>query len=183
MSRVGNKPVEIPTGVQVNLDVHKMVITGPKGTLQTQLRPEIKIIIDDSKLIVSRKLNDKFSRSLHGLYRAKIANMIKGVTEGWSKNLEMVGVGYRASTGEGSLSLQVGFSHPVVLKAPEGVGFNVVDNTKITVSGIDKILVGQIAANIRAIRPPEVYKGKGIRYQGEYVRRKPGKAGKILGVK
>lgn len=180
MSRVGNAPIIIPAGVEVSLEAQTIEINGPKGKLGITFRPEIKIEQKDNMLIVSRKGEDKQIKSLHGLYRAEVANMIKGVTEGWSRDLEMVGVGYRASGGEDSISLQVGFSHPVTVKAPEGVSFAVEENTKIKVSGIDKKLVGQIAANIRSIKPPEVYKGKGIRFAGEVVKRKPGKAGKAL---
>lgn len=184
MSRVGNAPISIPSGVEVLIEPHMVVVKGSKGELSTQTRPEIKFEVSEGILKVSRKKEDRISRSLHGLYRAKIANMVKGVSEGWIKNLEMIGVGYRAQGMGDTLTLSVGFSHPVIMKAPEGIQFAVVDNTKISVSGIDKILVGQIAANIRAIKPPEVYKGKGIRYTGEYVRRKAGKAGKaVVGAK
>jgi len=178
MSRIGNAPVQIPSGVEVVIEPHTVVVKGPKGELSTETRPEVKIELAEGVLKVIRKKDDRTSRSLHGLYRAKIANMVKGVTEGWSRNLEMVGVGYRAQGGGDTLTLSVGFSHPVTVSAPEGIQFAVSDNTKIVVSGIDKILVGQIAANIRAIKEPEVYKGKGIRYGGEYIRRKAGKAGK-----
>lgn len=181
MSRVGDAPIVIPAGVEVSISDGKIEVKGAKGTLSTDFRSEIKVEQKENQLIVSRKKNDKVSRSLHGLYRALIANMVKGVSEGWTRNLEMVGVGYRAQGGGDTLTLSVGFSHPVVMKAPEGITFGVTENTKLSVSGIDKILVGQVAANIRAVKPPEVYKGKGIRYAGEYVRRKAGKAGKAGG--
>lgn len=183
MSRVGNAPIVLPQGVQVNIDGQRVEVTGPKGQLETITRPEVKLEVKDGNLVVSRQKDDRISRSLHGLYRSSIANMVKGVTEGWEKKLEMVGVGYRAAGGGNSLTLSVGFSHPVTIDAPEGITFAISENTKIAVSGIDKILVGQVAANVRAIKPPEVYKGKGIRYAGEYVRRKPGKAGKTVGAK
>ncbi len=178
MSRVGNAPITIPTGVEISLSEGSVEVKGPKGALSTDFRKEVKMEIKDGILVVSRKKDDKTSRALHGLYRSLVANMVKGVTEGWSRNLEMVGVGYRAQGGGDTMTLSVGFSHPVTIKAPEGITFEVADNTKLSVSGIDKILVGQIAANIRAVKPPEVYKGKGIRFAGEYVRRKAGKAGK-----
>ncbi len=181
MSRIGNAPIIIPAGVEVLVDRAMVTVKGPKGELTTDFRSEITIKVEDNQILVSRKKEDKVSKSLHGLYRAKIANMVTGVMTGWTKNLEMVGVGYRAQGGGDALTLSVGFSHPVNIKAPENISFAVSENTKISVSGIDKILVGQIAANVRAVKPPEVYKGKGIRYAGEYVRRKAGKAGKAAG--
>ncbi len=182
MSRVGNNPINIPAGVNVVIDAGQVVVNGPKGELKLQVRPEITVEKEEDKLIIKRKKEDQLSKALHGLTRSLIFNMVMGVTEGWSRNLEMVGVGYRAQGGADTLNLSVGFSHPVTVKAPEGIIFAVADNTKITVTGIDKNLVGQVAANIRKIKPPEVYKGKGIRFAGEYVRRKPGKAGKAVGV-
>lgn len=178
MSRVGQNPVVIPQGVNIEIQGNHVAVNGPKGKLEMDLLSEVKVVIAEGKLIVSRKREDKFSKSAHGLTRALINNMVLGVTEGWKKDLEMVGVGYRAQGGGDALTLNVGFSHPVSIKAPEGITFAVSDNTKISVSGIDKTLVGQIAANIRAVKPPEVYKGKGIRMSGEYVRRKAGKAAK-----
>lgn len=157
------------------------MVNGPKGKLELEILPEVNVEVTEGQVVVKRKRDDKFSKSAHGLTRALINNMVKGVSDGWTRNLEMVGVGYRAQGGGDTLTLNVGFSHPVVVKAPEGITFAVSDNTKISVSGIDKTLVGQIAANLRAVKPPEVYKGKGIRYVGEYVRRKPGKAGKAVG--
>lgn len=183
MSRVGNNPIEIPGGVQVNLEGPNILVQGPKGNLQIEILPQVKVELEEGRLVVKRKRNDRFSRSAHGLTRSLINNMVKGVAEGWERKLEMVGVGYRAQGGGDTLTLSVGFSHPVVVKAPEGISFAVADNTKITVAGIDKTLVGQVAANIRGIKPPEVYKGKGIRFVGEYVRRKAGKAGKAVGGK
>lgn len=178
MSRIGDNPVAIPAGVEVSIDKDLLTVKGPKGQLDLTLLSQIKIETEDSKMVVKRKRNDKFSRSAHGLTRSLINNMVKGVTDGWTKGLELVGVGYRAQGGGETLTLNVGYSHPVTVKAPNGVTFTVTDNTKISVSGIDRALVGQVAANVRAIRPPEVYKGKGIRYEGEYIRRKAGKAGK-----
>ncbi len=180
MSRVGNAPVQIPSGVEVLITRADLLVKGPKGELKLLLRPEVKAEVKDNQVIVKRKNDEKLSKSLHGLTRALINNMVKGVTEGWIKNLEMVGVGYRAQGGGENLTLNVGFSHPVEIKAPAGITLSVAENTKISVSGIDRELVGQIAANIRAVKPPEVYQGKGIRYQGEYVRKKPGKAGKAV---
>lgn len=181
MSRVGSSPVVIPSGVNIQTEGAKVIVNGPKGNLTLEVRPEVTIETESDKLTVKRKRNDRLSRSVHGLYRSLINNMVLGVTQGWTKNLELVGVGYRASGGGETLNLSVGYSHPVAIKAPEGVSFTVTDNTKIAISGIDKHLVGQVAANVRAIRPPEVYKGKGIRYAGERVRRKAGKAGKAGG--
>ncbi len=181
MSRIGNAPIDIPNGVTVTISGNKASVSGPKGVLEMPFRDEVKVEQVGNQIIVKRKKEDKTSKSLHGLYRSNLFNMVKGVTEGWTRNLEMVGVGYRVQGSGDTLTLSVGFSHPVTVKAPEGINFAVSDNTKISVMGIDKILVGQIAANIRDIRPPEVYKGKGIRYAGEQVRRKPGKAGKAVG--
>lgn len=183
MSRVGDAQIIIPAGVEANVEGNTVRVSGSKGKLEVTLRPEIKAEVVEGKLMIKRKRNDRISRSLHGLSRSLVSNMVIGVSEGWSKGLELVGVGYRAQGGGDTLTLSVGYSHPITLKAPNGINFAVTDNTKITISGIDKHLVGQVAANIRAIKPPEVYKGKGIRYVGEYVRRKAGKAGKAVGGK
>lgn len=183
MSRVGSNPIVIPSGVQVQLEGASVQVSGPKGNLQLVLLPQVKVEQKESNLVVSRVDEERFSRSAHGLFRSLINNMVLGVSAGWEKKLEMVGVGYRAQGGGDTVTLSVGFSHPVVIKAPEGVSFSVSDNTKISVSGIDKTLVGQVAADIRQVKPPEVYKGKGIRYAGEYVRKKAGKAGKAAGGK
>lgn len=180
MSRIGNAVIQIPQGVEILESGEDVVVKGPKGELKLTLQPEVSMEVKDGKIIVKRKKDDKLSRSLHGLTRALINNMVKGVTEGWSKNLEMVGVGYRAQGSGDNITLNVGFSHQVNIKAPVGVTLGVLENTKISVTGIDKELVGQVAANIRAVKPPEVYQGKGIRYSGEYVRKKPGKAGKAV---
>lgn len=178
MSRIGNNPVAIPSNVEILIERELITVKGPKGQLELALLPQVKVEIEDNEIVIKRKKEDKFSRSAHGLTRSLINNMVQGVTEGWTKNLELVGVGYRAQGGGETLTLNVGYSHPVAVKAPFGVTFAVADNTKVSVSGIDRALVGQVAANIRAVRPPEVYKGKGIRYTGEYIRRKAGKAGK-----
>lgn len=181
MSRIGNNPVILPDGVTAQVDGSNLLVTGPKGQLQLKIHPAVKAEVADAQVVVKRKKDDRLSRSIHGLMRSLIANMVGGVSQGWSQGLELVGVGYRAQGGGDNLTLTVGFSHPIQVTAPEGITFQVTDNTKIIVSGIDRQLVGQIAANIRAIKPPEVYKGKGIRFTGEYVRRKPGKAGKATG--
>jgi large subunit ribosomal protein L6 len=178
MSRIGNAPIQIPNNVTIDIDGPKVSVKGPLGELSMDYLPQVKVEVVDSQVIVKRKKEDKVSKSLHGLTRALIANMVVGVEKGWQRKLELVGVGYRVQGSTDKVTLNVGYSHPVEISAPEGIKFNVEDNTKITVSGIDKILVGQIAASIRGVRPPEPYQGKGIRYSGEYVRRKAGKAGK-----
>ncbi len=175
MSRVGDALIQIPQGVQVVIEGSKVTSTGPKRQLVMNFLPEGIFEVVDNNVTVKRKKDDKFSRSAHGLTRALINNMVVGVANGWTKNLEMVGVGYRAVGGGDSVTLNVGFSHPVTYSTPEGIVFVVSENTKISVSGIDRALVGQVVADVRAVKPPEVYKGKGIRYAGEYVRRKAGK--------
>lgn len=179
MSRIGDAPVIIPQGVTVAVDGQLVSASGPKGSLSLTLRPEIKVEVADNQVVVKPKKMTTLSQALHGLSRTLISNVVLGVSQGWEKQLQLVGVGFRASTTGDSLNLTVGYSHPVIITAPEGVSFKVEENTKITVSGIDKNVVGQIAANIRKVRPPEPYQGKGIRYSGEYVRRKAGKAGKV----
>lgn len=179
MSRVGNAPITIPTGVTIQKDGANLVVNGPKGNLSIGMMPEIKVEVEGDKILVKRKNDFKKSKALHGLFRNLIANMVLGVNEGWSKNLELVGVGFRAQASGDKLILNVGYSHPVEVSAPEGIIFEVVDNTKIKVWGIDKQLVGQIAANIKKVRIPDVYKGKGIRYEGEYIRKKVGKSAKV----
>jgi large subunit ribosomal protein L6 len=181
MSRIGRKPIEIPQGVTVTTDGGKVVVKGPKGQLENITRPEIEVKVDDSEVVLEEKIHTKESGAFWGLTRALIANMIEGVTEGFEKKLEMVGVGYRAKKdSDTKITISIGFSHPVIYEAPEGIKLDVEDQTLITVTGIDKQLVGQAAAEIRKIRKPEPYKGKGIKYQGEVIRRKPGKAGKVL---
>lgn len=179
MSRIGQSPISVPQGVAVEKTGGNLKVSGPKGSLSLKLTPEIKVEIEDNQIIVKRKNDQKRVQALHGLTRSLIANMTSGVVEGWSKNLELVGVGFRAQSHGDKIILNVGFSHPVEIATPEGITFEVFDNTKIKVSGFDKQLVGQVAANIRAVRPPDVYKGKGIRYEGEYVRKKLGKSGKV----
>ena len=161
----------------------QVLVKGPKGELSMNARPEVKVELTDNVITVKRKKNDRFSRSVHGLTRSLLQGMVTGVEKGWEKKLELVGVGYRAQGGNDKITLNVGYSHPVEITAPVGVTFKVEENTKITVSGFDKHLVGQVAANVRAVRPPEPYQGKGIRYSGEHVRRKAGKAGKAAGAK
>lgn len=183
MSRIGNMPITIPSSVTVEIEGHKVTVTGPLGQLQVEIRPEVKLERTEMEIKVTRKKDDQFSRSLHGLTRSLIANMIYGVEKGWEKKLELVGVGYRTQLSGEKLILNVGYSHPVEIEVPQGIKFMVEDNTKIKVSGIDKQLVGETAAAIRKVRPPEPYQGKGIRYSGEYVRRKAGKTGKVGGAK
>ncbi|MBI2020316.1 50S ribosomal protein L6 [Candidatus Daviesbacteria bacterium] len=179
MSRIGNLPINIPDGVTVKKDGNIVVVNGSKGTLKMEVTPAIKIEIENNQVIVKRKNDEKAIKSLHGLTRSLIDNMIKGVTAGWEKNLELSGVGFRGQTSGEKLILNVGFSHPVEIAAPAGITFEVIDNTKIKVLGINKELVGQVAANIRKVKVPDVYKGKGIKYEGEYIRKKVGKTGKI----
>lgn len=180
MSRIGRLPVEIPSGVDVKIDGTHVKIKGPKGELEYMFSHELSLAVEDGSIVVARPSDEKAYRALHGTTRALISNMVIGVTEGFSKDLELVGVGYRANLEGKNLVLNVGYSHPVEFEPPEGIEFEVADrNQKITVSGIDKQKVGQIAADIRKVRPPEPYKGKGIRYSGEYIRRKAGKAGKV----
>lgn len=179
MSRIGDAPIQIPSAVTVEVNGQKVLVKGPLGQLEMEFKPEVKVGVEGQIVAVKRKRQDKVSKSLHGLTRSLIANMISGVEKGWEKNLELVGVGFRAQADGSKLTLSVGFSHPVEIVAPEGIKFAVADNTKITILGIDKILVGQVAASVRKVRPPEPYQGKGIRYAGEYVKRKAGKAGKV----
>lgn len=179
MSRIGEAPIVIPSGATVEKTGPSLVVKGPQGELVLEVNPAVEIEREGDKLIVKRKSEDQGVKALHGLTRSLVANAITGVTDGWTKGLELHGVGFRAQTNGNKLTLSIGFSHPVEVEAPQGITFQVTDNTKIKVSGIDKYLVGQMAANIRAIRPPDVYKGKGVRYEGEYVRKKAGKSGKV----
>jgi large subunit ribosomal protein L6 len=177
MSRVGQAPIPVPSGVEVKIEGRVVTVKGPKGELTRTLPDALSITQDDGELTVARADDERESRALHGLFRSLIANMVTGVTEGYRRGLEIVGVGYRATAqGDRALELAVGYSHTVKVQAPEGITFEVPSNTRIDVVGIDKETVGQVAADIRAIRKPEPYKGKGIRYQGEVVRRKAGKA-------
>lgn len=177
MSRIGNSPISLPSGVEVKVNGDTVVVKGPKGSLTQAVNSAITVVVDDGTVSVSRRDDERQNRALHGLTRALINNMVIGVSEGYTKELTAVGVGYRASLKGDTLELLVGFSHPVNIKTPEGITLEVPEPTKIIVSGIDKQKVGQVAANIRAVRPPEPYKGKGIRYVDEHVRRKAGKAG------
>jgi large subunit ribosomal protein L6 len=178
MSRIGRSPISIPSGVEVSLITDRVIVKGPKGTLEQRIHPDMKVEIADATVMVARPSDERQHRALHGLTRSLIANMVHGVTEGFSKVLEIQGVGYRAVARGKDIELAVGYSHTVPVAAPDGITFAVESPTRIVVSGPDKQLVGQIAANIRAHRPPDPYKGKGIRYEGEYVRRKAGKAAK-----
>ncbi len=177
MSRVGSTPITVPSGVEVTVNDGVVEVNGPKGDLSQTIDPRITISVDDGVVTLTRSDEERQSRALHGLSRALVNNMVIGVTEGYAKELQAVGVGYRAILRGSTLELQVGFSHPVTIEAPDGIEFEVPEPTRIFVRGIDKQLVGQVAADIRAVRPPEPYKGKGIRYVDEYVRRKAGKAG------
>ena len=177
MSRIGSAPITIPAGVDVTIDGTSVTVKGGKGTLTRTFSEKVAVAEDDGILTVTRYDEERESRALHGLTRALLANMVIGVSEGYVKELKTVGVGYRASLKGKSIELLVGFSHPVLLDAPEGIEIEVPEPTKIIVRGIDKQKVGQVAADIRSVRPPEPYKGKGIRYVDEYVRRKAGKAG------
>ena len=178
MSRIGKMPIAVPSGVDVTVEGATIKVKGSKGELSRTLSDRVSIDLADGTLTVNRVDDSREARALHGLTRALVFNMVTGVAEGYTKSLEIQGVGYRAAMKGSDLELQVGFSHPVVVEAPEGITFEVPEPTRINVSGIDKELVGQVAADIRKIRPPEPYKGKGIRYVCEYVRRKAGKAGK-----
>jgi large subunit ribosomal protein L6 len=177
MSKIGKQPIDLPQEVSVNVDGQSVTVDGPRGKLVYKLPRLLVIENTDSTLVVKRKKENDKARTLHGTSRAVLYNMIKGVTEGWSKTLELVGTGYRADTTGKVLNLTVGYSHPVEIKAPEGIGFKV-EKSNITVEGVDKVLVGEVAAKIRAVRPPEPYKGRGIKYIDEIVRRKAGKAAK-----
>lgn len=180
MSRIGRQPIPIPSSVQVRIEGKSISVSGPKGELRRQLHPEILVRVENGQLVVARQSDQAQHRALHGLTRALLANMVTGVETGFSKTLELHGVGYRAQQMGSTVQLAVGFSHTIDVTAPSGVQLEVEGTSRIHVRGIDKELVGQVAAEIRKIRPPEPYKGKGIRYEGEYVRRKAGKAGKTL---
>ena len=178
MSRIGNKPITVPEGVEVKLDGQNLTVKGPKGTLVKELHKNMKINVEANVITVVRPDNEPYNRSLHGLTRTLINNMIKGVTEQFTRKLEVNGVGYRAQKQGKKLVLTLGYSHPVEMEEPEGITFEVPNANSIIVKGIDKELVGQTAAVIRTKRPPEVYRGKGIKYAEETIRRKEGKAGK-----
>lgn len=178
MSRIGKVPVPVPAGVDVTIDGAVVTVKGPKGTLTHTVPGPISVAQEDGTLVVTRQDDERLSRSLHGLTRTLISNLVTGVTEGYTKKLEIVGTGYRVTAKGSDLEFALGFSHPVLVPAPDGISFAVETPTKFSVSGIDKQQVGEVAANIRKIRKPEPYKGKGVRYAGEQVRRKAGKAGK-----
>ncbi len=179
MSRIGKQPIEMPSGVTITVsDENLVTVKGPKGELKQEIHPDIKVNIEENVVTIERPSDRKQHRALHGLSRSLVSNMMEGVTKGYEKKLEIVGVGYRAAKKGKSLNLQLGFSHPVDMDDPEGIATEVPTQTEIIIKGIDKQLVGNYAAKIRDLRPPEPYKGKGIRYAGEHVRRKEGKAGK-----
>jgi large subunit ribosomal protein L6 len=175
LSRIGRKPIEVPAGVNISIDPGRVIVNGPLGELQQQVSPRMKITHDDGTIVVERPTERGEDRALHGLTRTLIANMVEGVTKGFEKRLEIQGVGYRAALRGTDLELNVGYSHSVVIKPRPGISFDVPQPTIVLVKGTDKQMVGQTAAEIRAVRKPEPYKGKGIRYEGEYVRRKVGK--------
>ena len=178
MSRIGKNPISVPSGVEVKVDGQDVAVKGPKGELSVTIAEPITVSLDEGVVTVARPDEERESRSLHGLSRTLINNMIVGVTDGYSKALEIVGTGYRVLAKGSNLEFALGYSHPIVVEPPEGISFSVDGQTKVAVHGIDKQLVGETAANIRKLRKPEPYKGKGVRYAGEIVRRKVGKAGK-----
>jgi large subunit ribosomal protein L6 len=179
MSRIGRLPIAVPSGVDVTIDGRQLTVTGPKGTLSRALHPDMSVSQEDGTIVVSRPTEQKTHKQLHGLTRTLVNNMVIGVTDGYRKGLEITGVGYRAALNGKKLTLNLGYSHPVEIDPPDGISFEVENPTRLAVVGIDKELVGRIAAQVRASRKPEPYKGKGVRYAGEHIRRKAGKAGKI----
>jgi large subunit ribosomal protein L6 len=183
MSRIGKLPILVPDGVEVRIDGSRVTVRGPRGELARDISPELRLVREDGSLRVERPDDEKRSRELHGLTRTLVANMVTGVTTGYRKGLEITGVGYRAQLVGRKLQLSLGYSHPIEIDPPEGIAFELENPTRLAVTGIDKELVGHIAARVRATRKPEPYKGKGVRYAGEVIRRKPGKAGKIGGKK
>ncbi len=178
MSRIGKKPIAIPSGVEVKIENNVVTVKGPKGTESVAYREEVKVSVVENEIIVEPNSDDRKTGALHGLFRTLIANAVEGVSKGFEKKLEIVGVGYRANMEGSNLNMALGYSHPVLIVPPAGITLAVEANTKITVSGTNKQAVGDVAAFIRSKRPPEVYKGKGVKYEGEYIRRKAGKAGK-----
>jgi large subunit ribosomal protein L6 len=183
MSRIGRLPIAVPSTVDVTIDGRQLTVKGPKGTLSRQLHPDMSVRQEDGSILVSRPTEQKTHKQLHGLTRTLVNNMVVGVTDGYRKGLEITGVGYRATLNGRKLTLNLGYSHPIEIDPPEGISFEVENPTRLAVVGIDKELVGQIAATVRSTRKPEPYKGKGVRYAGEQIRRKAGKAGKIGGKK
>ena len=178
MSRIGKQPIAIPGDVQVSVDGAHVLVKGPRGSLEQTMHPDMRILVDDGIIRVERPSDERLHRSLHGLTRTLVANMVEGVTKGYEKRLEIIGVGYRAALKGADLELALGFSHPVAFPAPPGIEFEVPSPTRIVIRGNDKQQVGEVAAEIRKLRKPEPYKGKGVRYEGEYVRKKAGKAAK-----
>ena len=178
MSRIGKMPIAIPSGVEVKIEGQLVSVKGPKGSLTHNVPAPITVVVEDNSILVTRPDDERNSRSLHGLTRTLIANTIEGVTKGFSKALEIVGTGYRVTAKGSSIEFALGYSHPILVEPPSGISFQVEGNNKVTVVGIDKQAVGEVAANLRKLRKPEPYKGKGVRYAGEVVRRKAGKAGK-----
>jgi large subunit ribosomal protein L6 len=183
MSRIGRLPITVPSGVDVTIDGRNVTVTGPKGSLSRSLHPDMTVSREDGTIVVTRPTEQKTHKQLHGLTRTLVNNMVVGVTDGYRKGLEITGVGYRAALNGRKLTLNLGYSHPIEIDPPDGITFEVENPTRLAVVGIDKELVGQIAAKVRSTRKPEPYKGKGVRYSGEYIRRKAGKAGKIGGKK
>ena len=183
MSRIGRLPITVPSGVDISIVGPAITVTGPRGTLSRTLHPDMLVAQEDGTLFVRRPDEDKMHRQLHGLTRTLVANMVEGVTNGYRKGIEITGVGYRAAKVGNKLQLNLGYSHPIEIDPPAGISFEVENPTRLAVVGIDKELVGQVAARVRASRKPEPYKGKGVRYAGEKIRRKAGKAGKIGGKK
>ena len=183
MSRIGRLPITVPSGVDVTIDGRQVTVKGPKGSLTRTLHPDMRVSQEDGSLVVTRPTEQKTHKQLHGLTRTLVNNMVVGVTDGYRKGLEITGVGYRATLNGKKLTLNLGYSHPIEIDPPEGITFELENPTRLAVVGIDKELVGQIAAKVRSTRKPEPYKGKGVRYSGEYIRRKAGKAGKIGGKK
>jgi large subunit ribosomal protein L6 len=183
MSRIGRMPIAVPAGVDVSIDGNNVTVKGPKGTLSRQLHPDMTVSREEGTLVVTRPTEQKTHKQLHGLTRTLVNNMVVGVTDGYRKGLEITGVGYRAALNGQKLTLNLGYSHPIEIDPPAGISFEVENPTRLAVVGIDKELVGQVAAKVRSTRKPEPYKGKGVRYAGEKIRRKAGKAGKIGGKK
>lgn len=178
MSRIGKQPIEVPSGVTVSLSGNTVSVKGGKGLLELDIRDEVKVKVDGSTVNVTRADDSRTARSLHGLTRSLVANMVKGVSDGFEKNLEIIGVGYKADIKGDVLTMTLGYSHVIPYKLPKGITAKVDKNTNVNISGADKQVVGQVAAELRALRPPEPYKGKGVKYEGEHIKRKAGKAGK-----
>jgi large subunit ribosomal protein L6 len=183
MSRIGRLPIAVPSSVDVTIEGRRLTVKGPKGTLSRDLHPDMTVAREDGTIVVTRPTEQKVHKQLHGLTRTLVNNMVVGVTDGYRKGLEITGVGYRATKVGEKLQLNLGYSHPIEIEPPAGISFEVENPTRLAVDGIDKELVGQVAARVRATRKPEPYKGKGVRYAGERIRRKAGKAGKIGGKK